>query len=141
MVAFVEIYFLRILSSWTAFKFCDIDYEYFLKILEIILLGVWELLNHSLNLWLTTWGECWVSHRSTGGGNSTCVTRRGGARLHFSQTLFKGWLPLRKDLSGDHSSWRPFGEPRLWVSSLFILNAIISLICIPIYFTTRTVQS
>jgi len=31
---------------------------------------VWEFLNHGLNLWLTTWGEQWVSHGSTGEGNS-----------------------------------------------------------------------
>ena len=32
--------------------------------------SVWELLNHGLNLWLTTWGKHWVSHGSTGEGNS-----------------------------------------------------------------------
>ena len=32
--------------------------------------AVWELLNHNLNLWLTTWGKHWVSHGSTGEGNS-----------------------------------------------------------------------
>ena len=31
---------------------------------------VWELLNHSLKIWLITWGEHWVSCRSTGKGNS-----------------------------------------------------------------------
>jgi len=31
---------------------------------------VWELLNHGLNLWFTTWGEHWVSCGSTGEGNS-----------------------------------------------------------------------
>jgi len=58
---------------------------------------VWELLNHGLNLWLSTWGECWVSCRGTGECNFTWVTRRGGAWLHLSQTPFKGWLPRRKD--------------------------------------------
>ena len=32
---------------------------------------IWELLNHGLNLWLTTWGKHRVSHRSTGEGNSS----------------------------------------------------------------------
>ena len=32
--------------------------------------SVWELSNHGLNLWLTTWGKHWVSHGSTGEGNS-----------------------------------------------------------------------
>ena len=31
---------------------------------------VWELLNHSLDLWLPTWGKHWVSCGSTGEGNS-----------------------------------------------------------------------
>ena len=31
---------------------------------------VWELLNHGLNLWLTTWSKHWVSCRGTGEGNS-----------------------------------------------------------------------
>ena len=31
---------------------------------------VWELLNNGLNHWLTTWGKHWVSHGSTGEGNS-----------------------------------------------------------------------
>ena len=59
--------------------------------------AVWELLNHGLNLWLTTWGERWVSRRDTGEHNFTWVTRRGGARLHLRLTPFKGWLLRRKD--------------------------------------------
>ena len=54
---------------------------------------VWELLNHSLNLWLTTWGERWVSCRGTGECNFTWVTGRGGARLcqvAFWGKYFKG---------------------------------------------------
>ena len=33
-------------------------------------LGVWELLSHSLNHWLITWGKDWVSCVSAGEGNS-----------------------------------------------------------------------
>ena len=47
-------------------------------------MGVWELLNHGLNLWLTSWGECWVSCRGTGECSFTWVTGRGGAWLHPS---------------------------------------------------------
>jgi len=32
--------------------------------------AVWEMLSHSLNHWLITWGKDWVSHGSTGEGNS-----------------------------------------------------------------------
>jgi len=51
---------------------------------QTVLLVVWELLNHGLNLWLTTWGERSISRRGTGECNFTWVTRRGGAWLYFS---------------------------------------------------------
>ena len=90
--------------------------------------GVWELLNHGLNLWLTTWGECWVSRRGTGECNLTWVTRRGGD-------------PLRPHLRADSqagkiSIWRsllvePSCKPRTQASSLFhysFVNSIVSLV-------------
>jgi len=66
---------------------------------------VWELLNHVMNLWLTTWGEHWVSYRSTREGNSAtwpegvepgCTSPRPNLRLTATE---KGCL------SGDCSSW------------------------------------
>jgi len=91
----------------------------------LMYLCVWEQLNHSLNLWLTTWGKHWVSHGSTGEGNSSCVTRRGRARLQLSSNLFKGWLPLRKDLFLDITSCGISCEPTTLVSTFVYLWLII----------------
>jgi len=46
-------------------SFCCMEFPY-----------VWELLNHGLNLWLTTWGKHWVSCRSTAESNSAVPPER-----------------------------------------------------------------
>lgn len=60
-------------------------------------LSVWELLSHDLNHWLSTWRKDLVSSGSTGEGSSA-VWEEGVEPGCTSQTSFKGWLPLRKDL-------------------------------------------
>jgi len=66
---------------------------------------VWELLNHSLNLWLITWGKHWVSPGSTGEGNSAvwpegvepgCTSPRPHLRAdyHWERIFFLEISPL-----------------------------------------------
>jgi len=100
--------------------------------------SVWELLNHGLNLWLTTWGERWVSRRGTGKCNFTWVTGRGGARLLPSESPFKGCLPRRKVL---YLEITPFGallqaqdRGKLFISLLLCKCSNLSG-SIPIYLT------
>ena len=75
-----------------------------------IVLGAWELLNHGLNLWLTTWGECWVSCRGTGECNFTWVTEKPNLKADSQGGRISIWrsLPLES-----------FCKPRTWVRSLF----------------------
>jgi len=44
------------------------------RLLNWVWVNVWELLKRGLNLWLTTWGDRWVSCRGTGERNFTWVT-------------------------------------------------------------------
>ena len=64
---------------------------------------VWELLNHGLNLWFTTWGEHWVSCGSTGEGNSPvwpgevepgCTSPRPHLRAHCHWGRISSWRLL-----------------------------------------------
>ena len=55
----------------------------------------------------------------------TCVSRRGGAWLHLSQTPFKGWLPLGKDLFLEILPFAVFYcKPRTWLSISFIFGCL-----------------
>jgi len=89
---------------------------------------------HGMNLWLTTWGERWISHRGTGECNFTCVTGRGGAsRPH-----------LRADSQGGRISvWRSpllefFCEPRIQISFLFYYSFVNVIISLVVYLTICT---
>ena len=90
--------------------------------LEIHYLIVWELLNHGLNFWLITWGEHWVSHRSTGEGNSA-VWPEG-----VEPGCTSPWPHLRADCHWEMISfWRLlllefFSKPTLQVSISFIFD-------------------
>ena len=63
----------------------------------------------------------------------SCVTRRGGARLHLSYTPFKGWLPLRKALFLEIA---PFGV-FLWAYDtgehfIYFLLSLSNMIILPV---------
>ena len=71
--------------------------------------SVWELLNHGLNLWLTTWGKHWVSCRSTCEGNSAVWLK--GVELGCTSP----GPHLRADYYwGRISSWRSLLMEFLW---------------------------
>ena len=91
--------------------------------------GVWELSNHGLNLWSTTWAE------SAAGAQVNTISPE------WLEGVEPGCTPprphLRADSQGERfSTWRllllePFCEPRIQVRSLFhysFVNVIISLV-------------
>ena len=70
-----------------------------------LLIGaVWELLSHSLNYWLSTWGKDPVSPESTGEGNSAV----------WLEGLQPGCTSLRPHLRADC----PWGRISFWRSLL-----------------------
>lgn len=94
---------------------------------------VWELLGHSLHLWLSTWGRDVTSPRSTGAGNSPASPRSTGAGSSSAQqdrcTLGKPLPHLRASSEeGSIYFWRSlslgsFQWKFIWnkVSILFLL--------------------
>ena len=93
-------------------------------------LAIWELLNHGLNLWLTTWGKHWVSCRSTGEGNPAvwpegvepgCTSHRPCLRAdcHWGRISFWRSLPLEF-----------FHEPTTWVSVFVYFQLSLSTVII-----------
>lgn len=94
---------------------------------------VWELLGHSLHLWLSTWGRGVTSPRSTGAGNSPASPRSTGAGNSSAQqdrcTLGKPLPHLRASSEeGSIYFWRSlslgsFQWKFIWnkVSILFLL--------------------
>jgi len=93
-----------------------------------VMSSVWELLNHGLNLWLTTWGKCCFSCRGTGECNFTWVTPRPHLRAHSQGGRISIWRSLLLE---------PFREPRTWVRSLFHYSFVMqesfwSNACIPV---------
>ena len=113
--------FHSLLKEWNSKKklatnYTRVGFHFLSRAVKVIseLMVVWELLNHSLNLWLTTWGKDWVSHRSTGEGNPPvwpeglepgCISPRPHWRAHHH------W---EGSLSGDCSFWSYF----LWASDV-----------------------
>ena len=101
------------------------------------LLAVWELLNHGLNFWLITWGKHWVTHGSTGEGNSA-VWPEGvepgctSPRPHLRADCHWGRISFWRSLPWDPTMWVSFFI-YFWVSlsTMIILLVIWPVKCQP----------